>query len=189
MKHRAFAPPRKCQFNADANAPIVPGFFSVLAVSSNITLKRDASFYGGFEGQSMKNVIAIIATSMLCSCGFMTPAKQYQGDSLGAADIAVIQSVVGTPFADDYHATIIGYTKIEPNGSGEQKEFGLPGFTDYPSEIHVLPGEYEIQVYCFKGFSSHRPRKTLTLQAGQTYLLKCDALNDQAFIGVNSQPK
>lgn len=137
----------------------------------------------------MKNVITIITTSMLCSCGFMTPAKQYAGDSLGAAEIAVIQSVVGPPFADAYHATISGYTKIEPSGSGEQKEFGLPGFTDYPSEIHVLPGEYEIQVYCFKGFSSHRPKKLLALQAGQTYLLKCDVRNDQAFIDVNSQPK
>ncbi|MEQ1531511.1 MAG: hypothetical protein ABL925_19525 [Methylococcales bacterium] len=137
----------------------------------------------------MKNVITVIATSMLCSCGFMTPVKQYAGDSLGAADIVVIQSYVGTPFADDYHATIIGYTKIESNGSGEQKKFGLPGFTDYPNEIHVLPGEYEVQVYCFKGFSSLRPKKTLTLQAGQTYLLKCDFRNDQAFISVNSQTK
>jgi hypothetical protein len=137
----------------------------------------------------MKNVITMIATSMLCSCGFMTPAKQYAGHSLGADEIAVIQSVVGPPFADDYHATIIGYTKIEPNGSGEQKEFGWPGFTDYPSEIHVLPGEYEIQVYCFKGFSSHRPKKTLALQAGQIYWLKCNVRNDQAFIDVNSQAK
>ncbi|NOV31469.1 hypothetical protein [Methylomonas sp. ZR1] len=135
----------------------------------------------------MKNVMTMIATSMLCSCGFMTPAKQYAGDTLSADEIAVIQSVVGTPFADAYHATIIGYTKIEANGAGEQKEFGWPGFTDYPSEIHVLPGEYDIQVYCFKGFSSHRPKKTLVLQAGQTYLLKCDVRGDQAFIGVSSR--
>jgi len=137
----------------------------------------------------MKNVIPFIAASMLCSCGFMTPAKQYAGDSKGVTDIAVLQSYVGTPFGDEYHATITGYTKIESNGPGEQKKFGLPGFTDYPSEIHVLPGEYEVQVYCFKGFSSHRPKKTLTLQAGQIYLLKCDIRNDQAFISVDPQTK
>lgn len=137
----------------------------------------------------MKNVITVIATSLLCSCGFMTPAKQYAGGGLGEPDIAVIQSYVGIPFSDEYHATITGYTKIESNGSDKEKNFGLPGFTDYPSEIHVLPGEYEVQVYCFKGFSSHRPKKTLTLQAGQTYLLKCDVRNNQAFIDVNSQSK
>lgn len=137
----------------------------------------------------MKNVIAVIVTSLLCSCGFMTPAKQYAGDGLGETDIAVIRSYVGVPFSNEYHATISGYTKIEDNASVEEENFGLPGFTDYPSEIHVLPGEYEVQVYCFKGFSSHRPKKTLTVQAGQTYLLKCEVRNNQAFIDVNSQSK
>ncbi len=131
----------------------------------------------------MKNIITVIAaTSMLCSCGFMTPVKQYAGDSLGVSDIAVIQAYEGNPFADEYHATIIGYKKMVSNGLGEQKEFGLPGFTDYPKEIHVLPGEYEVQVYCFKGFSSHRPKKTLALLAGQTYVLKCEVRDGQAFI-------
>lgn len=134
----------------------------------------------------MKNTITVIAASMLCSCGFMTPAKQYAGDSQGATDIAVIQSYVGNPFADEYHATITGYTKIGSTGPGERKKFGLPGFTDYPSEIHVLPGEYEVQVYCFKALSSHRPRKTLTLQAGTTYLLKCDVRDGQAVIEVHA---
>jgi hypothetical protein len=133
----------------------------------------------------MKNVMTIIATSMLCACGFMTPSQQYAGDRLAVTDIAVLQSYVENPLADEYHATITGYAKIAANGLREQKDFGLPGFTDYPSEIHVLPGEYEVQVYCFKGFSSQRPKKTLMLQAGQKYLLKCGVKDGQAFIAVN----
>ena len=136
----------------------------------------------------MKKIISIIVASMLCSCGFMTTAKQYAGNRQGVNAIAVIQSYVENPFADEYHATITGYTKIEPIGPSEIKKFGLPGFTDYPSEIHVLPGEYEVQVYCFKGFSSYRPRKTLTLQAGQTYLLQCDVRDGQAVIEVHANP-
>ena len=124
-------------------------------------------------------------TAMLCSCGFMTPTQQYVGDALGATAIAVIKTHQGKPFSGDYHATIIGYTKIESHGAGEQKKFGLPGFTDYPSEIHVLAGEYEVQVYCFKGLTSHRPRKTLALQAGKTYLLQCGVKDGQPFIHVN----
>jgi len=112
----------------------------------------------------------------------MTPAKQYAGESLGAPSIAVIKSYVGNPFLDEYHATITGYTKLESTGPGEHKAFGLPGFTDYPNEIHVLPGEYEVQVYCFKALSSHRPTKTLPVQAGKTYLLKCDVRDGQAVI-------
>ena len=135
----------------------------------------------------MKKLIPFIVAPMLCACGFMTPAKQYAGDRLDAADIAVLQSYLGTPFGDEYHATITGYTKIGPAGPGEQKTFGLPGFTDYPSEIHLLPGEYEVHIYCFKGLASHRPKKTLALQAGQTYLLKCELQNGQAFVNVNPQ--
>jgi len=134
-----------------------------------------------------KIAIAIVITTVLCSCGFMTPAKQYEGGRLGAADIAVIKSYLGKPFSDEYHATIIGYARIESNGPGERKEFGLPGFTDYPDEIHVLAGEYEVQVYCFNGLTSHRPKKTLALQAGKTYVLKCEVQDGQALIHANAK--
>jgi hypothetical protein len=127
---------------------------------------------------------AIVAASMLCSCGFMTPAQQYAGDQQAPGAIAVIQSYVGNPFADEYHATITGFTKLEANGAGEHKNFGLPGFTDYPREIHVLPGEYEVRLSCFKALSGYRPAKTLSLSAGQTYLLTCSVRDGEAIIAV-----
>ncbi len=133
-----------------------------------------------------KITIYVVMTTMLCACGFMTPAKQYSGDALRLSDIAVIKGYLGTLFSDDYHATIIGYTKNESIGPGERKKFGLPGFTDYPNEIHVMAGVYEVQVYCFKGPTSHRPTKTLALQAGKTYLLQCEVLDGQALIHVNA---
>ena len=134
----------------------------------------------------MKKIsISVVMAAMLCSCGFMTPAKQYAGDGLGLSDVAVIKGYLGTPFSGDYHATIIGYTKNESNGPGELKKFGLPGFTDYPNEIHVLAGEYEVQVYCFRGLTSHRPKKALALQAGNTYVLQCEVRDGLALIHVN----
>jgi hypothetical protein len=133
-----------------------------------------------------KIFISAVTVTMLCSCGFMTPAKQYAGDGLGPTDVAVIKGYLGTAFSGDHHATIIGYTKNESNRAGEQKRFGLPGFTDYPNEIHVLAGEYDVQVYCFKGLTSHRPRKTLALQAGKTYVLQCAVQDGQPFIHVNA---
>jgi hypothetical protein len=132
--------------------------------------------------------LAVLMTALLGACGFMTPTQQYAGDALGATDIAVVKGYLGKPFSGDYHATIIGYTKNESNGPGERKKFGLPGFTDYPNEIHVLAGEYEMQVYCFKGLTSHRPTKTLALQAGKTYLLQCEVRDGQALIHVNASP-
>lgn len=135
----------------------------------------------------MKNIlIAAVAASMLGACGFMTPAKQYAGDVQGVAGIAVIKGFVGRPFSDDFHATIRGYTKLEPSGPGEHKQFGLPGFTDYPSEIQVLAGEYKVQVYCFNGFTSYRPSTTVALQLGKTYWLKCEVRDDQAVIKVHA---
>lgn len=130
--------------------------------------------------------LAVAMTAMLCSCGFMTPTQQYAGDTLGATDIAVVKAHQGKPLSGDYHATIIGYTKNESNGAGEQKKFGLPGFTDYPREIHVLAGEYDVQVYCFKGLTGHRPRQKFSFQAGKTYVLQCEVRDGQALIHVNT---
>jgi hypothetical protein len=135
----------------------------------------------------MKNtLIATVAASMLGACGFMTPAKQYAGDVQGAAGIAVIKGFVGKPFSNDFHATIRGYSKLDSTGPVEEKQFGLPGFTDYPSEIQVLAGEYKVQVYCFSGFTSYRPSATLSTMVGKTYLLKCKVLDGQAFFDVNT---
>jgi hypothetical protein len=128
--------------------------------------------------------IAGLAASMLGACGFMTPAKQYAGDAQASTGIAVIKGYLGEPFSGEYHATLAGYTKTE--GPGEQKKFGLPGFTDYPSEIHVLAGEYTFQVYCFKGFASYRPNTTLAVQPGKTYVLKCDVRDAEATIHVKA---
>lgn len=135
----------------------------------------------------MKNIlISVVAASMLGACGFMTPAKQYAGDVQGVAGIAVIKGYVGKPFSDEFHATIRGYTKLESSGPGEHKQFGLPGFTDYPSEIQVLAGEYKVQVYCFNGFTSYRPSTTVALQLGKTYWLKCEVRDGQATIKVHT---
>jgi hypothetical protein len=135
----------------------------------------------------MKNIlIATVAASMLGACGFMTPAKQYAGDVQGVSGIAVIKGSVGKPFSDDYHATIRGYSKLDSTGTGEQKQFGIPGFTDYPSEIQVLAGEYKVQVYCFSGFTSYRPSTILPLRVGKTYLLKCEVRDGQAFVDVHA---
>lgn len=149
-------------------------------------MPRNAYLPSNGKANAMKKLMPFIVASLLCSCGFMTPAKQYAGERLDPADIAVLKSYLGTPFGAEYHATITGYTKTGA-GPNEQKTFGWPGFTDYPSEIHVLPGEYEVQIYCFKGFASHRPKKTLALQAGQTYLLTCAVQNGQAVVNVNPQ--
>jgi hypothetical protein len=131
----------------------------------------------------MKNIlVAALAATLLAACGFMTPAKQYAGDVRNVSGIALIKGHMGIPFSDEYHATIEGYAKVEPAGPGEQKKFGLPGFTDYPSEIQVLAGDYKVHVYCFRGFSSYRPSTQLTVMAGKTYLLKCEVRDGQAVI-------
>lgn len=131
----------------------------------------------------MKTIlIAAMTASILGACGFMTPAKQYPGDTHELSSVAVIKGIIGTPFSDDYHATIIGFAKVGSSHPEDRKEFGLPGFTDYPSAIQVLPGEYKVSVYCFRGFSSFRPVTSLTVVAGNTYSLKCEVRDGQAAI-------
>jgi hypothetical protein len=133
----------------------------------------------------MKNIlIAAVVASMLGACGFMTPAKQYAGEVQGVSGVAVIKGFVGKPFSDEYHATIRGYSKIESSAPGKHKQFGIPGFTDFPNEIQLLAGSYNVQVYCFNGFTSYRPSTTLPLQGGKTYMLKCEVREGEASIDV-----
>lgn len=135
----------------------------------------------------MRNIlIATWVASTLGACGFMTPAKQYAGDVRSISGVAIIKGFAGKPFSDDFHATIRGYSKLESSGSGEQKQFGIAGFTDYPSEIQVLAGEYKVKVYCFNGFTSYRPTTTLPMQVGKTYLLKCEFHDGQVSVVVHA---
>ena len=135
----------------------------------------------------MKNiVIATVAASMLAACGFMTPIKQYAGNVQSVSDIAIVKGFIGKPFSDDFHASIRGFSKLDSTDSGEHKQFGIPGFTDYPSEIQVIAGEYKVQVYCFNGFTSYRPSAILPLLAGKTYLLKCEVRDGQAFVDAHT---
>ena len=135
----------------------------------------------------MKNIVfATLAASMLAACGFMTPIKQYAGDVQSVSGIAIVKGVVGKLFSDDFHASIRGYSKLGSTDPGEHKQFGIPSFTDYPSEIHVLAGEYRVHVYCFNGFTSYRPSTILPLLAGKTYLLKCEVRDGQAFVDTHT---
>lgn len=135
----------------------------------------------------MKNILlSLAASTLLGACGFMTPAKQYAGDLQSLSNVAVIKGFAGKPFSDDFHATIRGYSKLESSGSGDQKQFGIHGFTDFPSEIQVLAGEYKVYVYCFNGFTSYRPTTVLPMQVGKTYLLQCEVHDGQALIVVQA---
>lgn len=137
----------------------------------------------------MKNIlVATLAATLLGACGFMTPAKQYDGAIQSLSGIAVIKGDIGVPFSEEYHTTILGFTEVTPSGLGKQRKFGIPGFTDYPSEIQVLAGEYKFHVYCFRGFSSYRPSTPLTVVAGKTYLLKCEVRDGQPVIDVHTSP-
>ena len=134
--------------------------------------------------------ITVAMTAMLCSIGFMTPTQQDAGDALGATDITVVKAHQGKPFSGDYHATIAGYTKNEFNAAGVQKKFGQPGFTDYPSEIYVPAGEYEVQVYYFRNLTSHRPQALYRVRHARGQVQRQqDRAEQEALRGFNKNPE
>jgi len=104
----------------------------------------------------------------------MTPAKQYDGEKKNLAELSVIKAHVGIPFTDEIHSTISGYASGLLSGEPVTKAFGIRGFTDYPHDIQVLPGQYDVELYCFKvpTYDFHRTVKVL-VRPGYTYLLKC----------------
>lgn len=130
---------------------------------------------------------AVLLSTLLASCGFMTPAQQYAGAPKPSSEVAVIQSYVGSPFGDEYHATISGYSTPLETGAALVKRFGLPGFTDYPREIQLNPGNYVLEVYCFKSLAkpTFRPTLELTVKAGYAYTVKCEAADGKASVFVS----
>lgn len=133
---------------------------------------------------------AVVSMSaLLCACGFMTPAQQYAGERKDASEIAVIQSYIGSPLGEEYHATISGYSYKPEAGTSRVKHFGLPGFTDYPREIRLNPGSYALELYCFKSLTqpTYRPTLEISVKAGYAYTVKCDAAAGKASVFVSQE--
>ncbi len=130
---------------------------------------------------------ATLLSTLLCACGFMTPARQYPGEVKPASEIAVIQSYQGSPLGDEYHATISGYASRPAAAAPDGKRFGLPGFTDYPREIQLNPGSYTLELYCFKSLTkpTFRPTFDVAVKAGYAYTVKCEVAAGQAFVVVS----
>ena len=124
---------------------------------------------------------------LLSSCGFMTPEQQYAGDRKDPSEIAVVQSYQGSPLGDEYHATISGYAYRPDAGPSEVKRLGLPGFTDYPRELHLNPGSYTLDLYCFKSLTkpTFRPTFDIVVEAGFSYTVKCEAAGGKATVFVS----
>lgn len=129
-----------------------------------------------------------LLSTLLCSCGFMTPTQQYAGEQKASSDIAVLQSYVGSPLGDEHHATISGYAYKIDTVKPVIQRFGLPGFTDYPREIHLNPGSYTLELYCFKSLTkpTFRPTLDVSVKAGYSYKVKC-LVADGAALPVVSQ--
>ena len=141
--------------------------------------------------KSLLPFAAVSLSVLLCSCGFMTPAQQYAGDRKDVSEIAVIQSYHGSPLGDEYHATISGYSHKPEAGPSVVKRFGLPGFTDYPREIQLNPGNYALELYCFKSLTkpTYRPSMAIAVKAGYAYTVKCDAADGKASVFVSQETR
>ena len=134
---------------------------------------------------------AVLLSALLCSCGFMTPSQQYAGERKDVSEIAVIQSYLGSPLGDEYHATISGYSYKSETGASVVKRFGLPGFTDYPREIQLNPGNYALEVYCFKSLTkpTFRPTFEISVKAGYAYTVKCVPSEGKASVFVSQETR
>jgi len=134
---------------------------------------------------------AVLLSALLCSCGFMTPSQQYAGERRDVSEIAVIQSYLGSPLGDEYHATISGYSYQPETGASVVKRFGLPGFPDYPREIQLNPGNYAVELYCFKSLTkpTFRPTFEISVKAGYAYTVKCEAAAGKATVFVSQETR
>ena len=121
----------------------------------------------------------------------MAPAQQYAGDRKDMSEIAVIQSHHGNLLGEQYHATISGYSYKLGAGPSVVKRFGLPGFTDYPKEIQLNPGNYALELYCFNSLTkpTFRPTFEISVKAGYAYTVKCDAVDGRATVFVSQETR
>jgi hypothetical protein len=121
----------------------------------------------------------------------MTPAQQYAGEPKVSSEIAVIQSYHGSLLGEEYHATISGYSHRVEEGPVVVKKFGWAGFTDYPREIHLKPGSYALELYCFKSLTkpTFRPTLNVVVKPGYAYTVKCNASEGKASVFVSQETR
>lgn len=131
--------------------------------------------------------VGVLLSNVLSSCGFMTPAQQYAGEQKASTEVAVVQSYHGSLFGDEYHATISGYAYTNDDDVRMVKRFGLPGFTDFPREIQLNPGDYVLELYCFRSLTkpTFRPILDVSLKKGHTYTVKCNIADGKAYAVVS----
>jgi hypothetical protein len=141
--------------------------------------------------RSLLSPASLLLAASLGACGFMTPPQQYPGLKRPGAEIAVIQAYQGSLMGDEYHATIAGYAQPAGSAGPAVKRFGLPGFTDYPHEIHLDPGPYTLEMYCFKSLAlpTYRPTFDIAVKAGHVYTVKCDAAQGHATVSVSQDTR
>jgi hypothetical protein len=71
------------------------------------------------------------------------------------------------------------------------KRFGLPGFTDYPLEIQLNPGDYALVLYCFKSLTkpTFKPALEISVKAGFAYTVKCDRVDGKGAVFASQETR
>lgn len=100
-------------------------------------------------------------------------AKVYSGPTLDASQVAIVRA--GT-HQQRYVATFRRSWNLEPGRqSGNIVDFGY-NKSDFPLELHVLPGDYEFQVHCDDDGRFAMPPIRLNVKAGVTYEVRCSSV-------------
>lgn len=117
---------------------------------------------------------SVILCLCLAGCGPRSKhvAKVYSGPALDASQIAIVK---GGTYQQRYVARFGRSWNLEPGRrSGNIVDFGFSR-SDFPLELHVLPGNYELDVDCYDDnrFASLPIR--LRVEAGVTYEIRCSS--------------
>ena len=97
----------------------------------------------------------------------------YEGDERPLSEVAILTTDPNSQF-------FVGLASYVEAGTGEDFEHVGGVFAGYPSEMHMLPGEYAVLIYCGEGDWFSWPQFRFTAVAGMSWKVGCRSVPGQS---------
>ena len=122
----------------------------------------------------MKRILLAGLCLILTSCAYV-PRHEYSGSKKPKTEISIVKGFYPGFMKEGFSSAISGYSKIENEAPTAFKSLGN-SMVGFPNEIHLLPGNYIIQMYCFTVDAYTTPNIAIETKAGYTYVITCEVI-------------
>lgn len=122
---------------------------------------------------SMKSLNILVSAIAISSAGCASNiATTYSGESRAKNEIAVLIGGKTESAGQNYWASFAGYTELKEGSKPTHKS--VTALFSYPKELHMLPGEYSVMLFCSTPRGYANPSISIRVAATEKYQVGCE---------------